>query len=204
MKRSFATTTTLLCLVVIAAFFVAGCGRSWPFQWVASEQTRQAQGLVEDNIDAAEPHTTPAGKPHLKEAKWASRVVTSYVGKPEVRQVPVTGKSGAAIDQAAKDVARPAPTMRDVAQAMPTELEETVMPWLDLGILVASMFVPTAGLLTYRKKFKTIATAFEQTVAGVDNAKLPKAQKDKLYTELAKAQDAKTKVLVTEAKAKVT
>ena len=203
MKRSFASTTILLTLVTVAALLVAGCGRSWPFQWVASEQTKQAQGLVEDNIDAAEPHTAPAGKPHLKEAKWASRVVTSYVGTPEVRQVPVTGKSAAAIDQAAKDVARPAPNARDVAQAIPTELEESVMPWLDLGILVASMFVPTAGLLTYRKKFQTVLGAFEQTVEGIDNAKLSKAEKAKLRTELAKAQDAKTKVLVTKAKAKV-
>lgn len=205
MKRSFATITSLLIIVLFAALF-AGCGRSWPFQWQASEPIKEAQALVEDNIKAARPHASTVGKVHIDEADAAARTVTEYVGHPKTRQPTNSPAARAAIELAKRDAARPAPTMRDVADALPEEIEESVMPWVDLGIDVLGIvgFPALAlGLSRVRKKSRAVMDAFEQTVEAIDKAKLDDDGKAKLHTELAKSQDRATKKLVTKAKAKV-
>jgi hypothetical protein len=204
MKRSFARLTTLLCLIAIATLFL-GCGPSWPFQWKATEAIRQCQALAQDDINAAKRHTNALGREYLNEASAAANVVGNYVGVPKQRHEPLRTLSREALAKAERDATRPPPTPQDVAQAVPGEIEESVMPWVDFAIAALGIFAPAAAgtALVFRKKFKDVVVAFEQTVEGVDNARLPSAAKKTLRTELAKAQDNKTKQAVTRVKAKV-
>lgn len=202
--------------VFLGIVIIHGCGPSWPVQWKATEATKQAQGLVEDNLGLARPRADAVGKVHIDEAAGAARAVTSYVGVPAVRAKPVAvhtqeeiekaladtaaGIKRPVITQAEADARRKAATPGDIARALPKEIEESVLPWADLGIALVSIFAPVAGAtaLVYRKKFKTALDAFEQTVEGVDAADLSKEQK----TALAIAQDRKAKALVDETQAK--
>jgi hypothetical protein len=191
---------------ILLLAFVSGCGPSWPMQWKASDAIRQAQGLVEDNIEAAKPHSNATGKVHLNEASGAARAVTSYVGQPKVRRRPIQPANIETINKALRDAARPAPTPRDVADSLPQEIEESVMPWAELGIAGLAVFAPgAAGLaLRYRKRYKDYAEAFTQTVEGVEVAKdgMNAKAAEALLAELSKAQGRGTKKLVDDLQAK--
>lgn len=191
---------------ILLLAFVSGCGPSWPMQWKASDAIRQAQGLVEDNIEAAKPHSNATGRAHLGEASDAARAVTSYVGQPKVRRRPVQPANIETINEALRDAARPAPTPRDVADSLPREIEESVMPWAELGIAGLAIFAPgAAGLaMRYRKRYKQYAEAFRQTVEAVEIAKdgISADAADALLAELSKTQDRGTKKLVDDAQAK--
>ena len=110
------------------------------------------------------------------------------------------------IDKALRDAARPAPTPRDVADSLPQEIEESVMPWAELGIAGLAIFAPgAAGLaLRYRKRYKQYAEAFRQTVEGVEVAKdgMNPDAIEALLAELSKAQGRGTKKLVDDVQAK--
>lgn len=213
MRYVLATIVGLMLLSGLAVC-VVGCGPSWPVQWKASEAIKQSQGLVEDNLQEARPHADNVGKVHIDEAAGASRIVTGFVGSPTTRRAPIkvhtkaevdaalaqaakgqmaSPANQAAIDQARRDLAREAPTPRDVALAIPQEIEESVMPWAELGIIGLSIFAPGAAgvAMRYRKKYKQYADAFTQTVEGVDVAALEMDAdaRDALLQALAEAQD---------------
>ena len=63
---------TMLPWMMLVGVGLSGCSAEWPFQRKPTQAIRQAQGLVEDNIEAARPHADTAGKAHLAEA--ASRL----------------------------------------------------------------------------------------------------------------------------------
>ena len=198
MKKAF--TVGVLVLAV-----VAGCGPSWPFQWKASEATKQSQGLVEDNLKEARPHADTVGKVHIDEAAGAARAVTSYVGEPKVRRKPISVHNVEAINQALRDASRPLPTARDVVRAVPREMEESVMPWAELGIGALTIFAPGAAAVAmrYRNRYRQYAEAFRQTVDGVDAAAddMDADAREALLAELSKTQDPGTKKLVDAAQA---
>ena len=101
------------------------------------------------------------------------------------------------VDQAKRDLARPAPTMRNVAAAaVPNEIEESVTPWAELGIAGLAIFAPSAAAVAmrYRKKYKQFAEGVEVAADDMDED-----TRETLLTELSKAQDRQTKELVDEA-----
>ncbi|GAF94285.1 unnamed protein product [marine sediment metagenome] len=189
-------------ILVICAFALGGCTAKWPFQWKASENIKQAQALVEDNLGELVPHVAPAGEPHLKEAQGAARAVTTYVGQPKVRLRPIAPINVAAVAEAQADASKPPPSATNIIDAVADE----ALPLADLAIQLALIFGGVGGaaaIYGYRKKGKAALDAFRDTVAGIENAKeggLSQETIDKLENELAKAQDKATKKAVTKAK----
>ena len=190
----------LLLLAILVVCLFSGCTAKWPFAWKATENIKQAQALVEDDLGELVPHVAAAGQPHLKEAQGAARAVTTYVGTPEVRLKPIAVVNPATLTAAQADANRTPPTLSQVGVGLADEVEEQVLPWVDLLIPLLGVGAG-AVVLKYRGLAKHYLDAFRDTVRGIQagTAVMDDGDVETLKTELSKAQDKSTKAEVDKA-----